>query len=371
MDLERSAGFIDAERRPTTRYGLTAKWAGDIARSRELLEEAAAKARENGDASGTVVLYYLAWLHLIAGEWERALERADESRQVAIDAAREGDAAAALITRAIVEAHLGRLDDAQAGLAETSGLAHDTERGVADDAVIWAWGAALVASSSGRPQLAVDQLEPVLERLRERGLEEPGYHPWFPTYTDALVQVGRVDDAERVTERFEVQAVRLERRWALAMCAQFRGQIAAARGDLEGALQALHRAVELHNGVGRPFDRASTLLVCGQVLRRAKRRRDARETLEESPREFERLGAALSAEKARAELDRIGGRVPAGGLTPTEERIAALVATGKSNKQVAAELFITVRTVETNLSRIYAKLGLHSRGELAAWVARS
>jgi DNA-binding NarL/FixJ family response regulator len=75
----------------------------------------------------------------------------------------------------------------------------------------------------------------------------------------------------------------------------------------------------------------------------------------------------LWAEKAREELSRVGGRAPASSeLTPTEERIAALVAAGKSNKEVAAELFLTVRTVETNLSRIYAKLGVRSRTELAA-----
>ena len=371
VELEGKAGFIDAARRPTTRFGLTAKWAGDIPLSRELLVHAASRAREDGDASGTVVLYYLAWLHLIAGEWERALERADESRQTAVDAARDGDAAAALVTRAVVEAHLGRLDEAQQHLDQTRLLAHDTERGLADAyAVPWAWGAALVASSSGRPEAAVERLEPAMAELRERGLDEPGYHPWFPTCVDALIQVGQVDDAETLTGWLESHAVRLERRWALAMCAHFRGQIAAARGRLDEAVRALDRAAELHEGVGRPFDRAWTLLVYGQVLRRAKRRRRARETLEESLREFERLGAALWAERARAELERIGGRAPSGGLTPTEERIAALVAVGKSNKQVAAELFVTVRTVETNLSRIYAKLGLHSRGELAAWLSR-
>ena len=371
LELERTAGFMDAERRPTTRYGLTAKWAGDIERSRELLEEAAAGAREDDDASGAVVLYYLAWLHLIAGEWERALERADESWQIAVDAARDGDAASAVLTRAIVEAHLGRLDQAQAHLDETSRLLQDAERGVADDAVLWAWGAGLVASSSGRPEIAVEQLEPLLTGLWEQGIEEPGYHPWFPTYVDALIQVGRVDDAEERTAWLEERAVRLERRWALAMCAHLRGAIHAARGNQEDALRALERALELHEGVGRPFDRAWTLLLYGQTLRRAKRKRPAREALGEALEEFERLGAAVWAERARAEVARIGGRAPSGGLTPTEERIAHLVAAGKSNKEVAAELFVTVRTVETNLSRIYSKLGLRSRGELAAWLARA
>jgi len=206
--------------------------------------------------------------------------------------------------------------------------------------------------------------------LQTRRLDEPGYHPWLPTYVDALIQTGRTDDAEALTAWFETRALRLERRWALAMSAHLRGAIAAARGELAGALQALEQSLDLHEGVDRPFDRAWTLLLYGQTLRRARRRSGARETLGQALREFERLGANIWAERARAELGRIGGRAATDGLTPTEQRIAALVAAGKSNKQVAAELFVTVRTVEKNLSRIYAKLGLHSRGELGAQLRR-
>jgi DNA-binding CsgD family transcriptional regulator len=372
LELEKQARFIDAERRPITRYGLTAKWADDIPRSRELLERAAARALKDEDASAAIVLYFLSWLHLIAGEWERALERADESRQIALDAGRDGVAGGALLTRAIVEAHLGQLDEARVHLDQTRELAREAKSGLLDAyGVLWAWGVALVALSSGQPQVAVDELVPAVKRLQERGLEEPGYHPWFPTCVEALIQVGRVDDAETLTAWFEERAVRLQRRWALATCAHAGAAIAAARGDLDHAIQELERALQVHESVDRPFDRTCTLMLYGQTLRRAKRRRLARETLTEALSGFERLGAPLWADRARGELARIGGRAPSGGLTPTEGRIAALVAAGKSNKEVAAELFVTVRTVETNLSRIYAKLGLRSRGELAAWLARA
>src|ERR687895_196023 len=86
--------------------------------------------------------------------------------------------------------------------------------------------------------------------------------------------------------------------------------------------------------------------------------------------QFDRLGAELYAERTRAELSRISGRSPSGGLlTPTEQRIAELVAEGRSNKEVAAATFVTAKTVETNLSRIYAKLGIHPRTELARRIA--
>jgi DNA-binding NarL/FixJ family response regulator len=115
-----------------------------------------------------------------------------------------------------------------------------------------------------------------------------------------------------------------------------------------------------------PFDRGRTLLALGEVQRRAKQKRAARVSLEAALATFEELGAKLWAEKARAELARISGRAPAGGLTPTEQRIAELVAEGGSNKEVAAALFVTVKTVERNLTRIYEKLGVRSRTELAS-----
>lgn len=109
-----------------------------------------------------------------------------------------------------------------------------------------------------------------------------------------------------------------------------------------------------------------TLLVQGTLERRAKRRAQARKTLCEALELFDSLGAPLWAEKAAAELARIPGRGPASSeLSETERRVAELVAQGLSNKEVAATLFVTVRTVEANLSKVYAKLGVRSRTQLA------
>jgi DNA-binding NarL/FixJ family response regulator len=95
--------------------------------------------------------------------------------------------------------------------------------------------------------------------------------------------------------------------------------------------------------------------------------RNARATLEDALEIFERIGARIWADRARAELGRLGGRAPSGDeLTPTERRVAELVAEGRTNKDVAAALFVTVRTVESNLTRVYSKLGVRSRTELAA-----
>jgi DNA-binding CsgD family transcriptional regulator len=115
-----------------------------------------------------------------------------------------------------------------------------------------------------------------------------------------------------------------------------------------------------------PFEVARTLLAEGVIERRRKQKRAARESLERAAAVFDDLGAKLWADKARAELARVSGRRPGGHeLTETERRVAALVAEGLANKEVAAALFVTVHTVEAHLSRIYRKLGIRSRRELA------
>src|SRR6266508_5017453 len=139
------------------------------------------------------------------------------------------------------------------------------------------------------------------------------------------------------------------------------------RGDLERAFAAFDDALAAHERSVHPFEHARTLLALGATQRRAKRRAAARATLEQALGIFQRLGAPLWAEKARAELARIGGRAPAPlALTTTEERVAEMVAAGSTNREVADALFLSVHTVEANLKRIYRKLGIRSRTELAS-----
>jgi DNA-binding CsgD family transcriptional regulator len=115
-----------------------------------------------------------------------------------------------------------------------------------------------------------------------------------------------------------------------------------------------------------PFERARTLLVWGRLLRRAGRRSDARGVLTEALAVFDQVGAPAWTKRARAELDRLGGkRAAADELTPTESLVAGLAASGISNSEIAERAFLSVRTVEANLTRAYRKLGIRSRGGLA------
>jgi DNA-binding CsgD family transcriptional regulator len=152
----------------------------------------------------------------------------------------------------------------------------------------------------------------------------------------------------------------------LATAARCRALLSAATGDLPAALEAFEQALVEHDRLPAPFERARTMLAYGSTLRRAKRRRAAREMLEAALGILQELGGAAWVEIARSELNRVPIRRGSGDdLTVAEQRIAALVAEGKTNKQVAAELFVTVNTVEAALTRIYRKLQVRSRTELS------
>jgi DNA-binding CsgD family transcriptional regulator len=229
----------------------------------------------------------------------------------------------------------------------------------------------LLELSLGDPAAALERLEPLVRDLEEAGLREPAAMRFVPDAIEAMLAVGRLSDAERLLRRFESRSARLDRTSARAVAARCRALVLAARTDFEGALAHLEGALEQHQRAPIPFDSARTLVALGATRRRARQKASARAALGAAAEEFDRLGAELWAREARAELARIGGRPPSGGrLTPTQRRLAELVSEGLSNKEVAAALFVTPKTVETQLSRIYAKLGIHSRTELARSLAK-
>ena len=180
--------------------------------------------------------------------------------------------------------------------------------------------------------------------------------------------LGRRDEARVLLDDLDRLSAELERTWVQVIACRSRGLLSTALGDIEAAYEALERGLSLDR-LGQPFERARTLLVLGAVQRRDKKKRAAREALESALRTFRQLGAELWASRAQAELSRIGGRPPASGLTPTEERVAALIASGRTYKEAADELFISPKTVQWNLSKVYRKLGIRSRAELPARLA--
>jgi DNA-binding CsgD family transcriptional regulator len=209
-------------------------------------------------------------------------------------------------------------------------------------------------------------LWPLVEGVLTVGIREPGVLRFVPDEIEALIAIGETDTARSILEPFAVQAERLGRTWALATAERGRGLLHASVGELPEALAAFARALEHHARLDEPFELGRTLLAQGQAIRRVKKWGLARESLGRSLEIFERLGAALWADKATSEMGRIGGRAPGPlDLTPTEQEVAELVGRGLTNREVANALFLSVSTVEANLRRIYRKIGVRSRTELS------
>jgi DNA-binding CsgD family transcriptional regulator len=144
------------------------------------------------------------------------------------------------------------------------------------------------------------------------------------------------------------------------------GLLSARRGDLDGALAACEQALAEHDRCGMPFERARTLLVLGRVQRRTNMRGQALATLDEALALFGDFGASEWAARTRGELERLGRRAGSpDSLTPTEARVADLAASGLANGEIAERAFLTTKAVEANLTRVYRKLGIRSRGGLA------
>jgi DNA-binding CsgD family transcriptional regulator len=213
-------------------------------------------------------------------------------------------------------------------------------------------------------------LGPVCASLPADGAFDPGYARFVPDDVEALVALGRTDEAQRVLAPFADRAAALDRPWALGATGRCRALLYAAAGELDAAQETVDAALAAHDRAPLPFERARTLLVAGSVRRRLRRRREARAALEEAQAEFTRLDAVVWAGKAGAELGRIGGRTGSPlDLTDAERRIAEQVAAGLSNKVVAAALFLSVSTVEAALWKVYRKLDVRSRTQLAARLA--
>jgi DNA-binding CsgD family transcriptional regulator len=330
-------------------------------RLRQSYEDAVARGDE---WSAPLVLSNLAVAEYLQGRWQDAAQMAEEGFEAALQTGQRQYQAFSLSVQALVRASFGLQTEARADAEDAVALAGERAMAAARIHALWALG--ILELSLGHAEEVVRLIRPERERQLAAGVGEPGSIRFVPDEIEALVALGRTGEAETLLVWLEERGRALDRASALAAAARCRGFLALARRDTDGALASFGEALAEHDRVSIPFERARTLLAQGIALRHARRRRDARAALEEARAAFASLGAALWEEKADAELGRIGGRRAAGGeLTPAEERVAALVAEGHTNKEVAAALFLTERTVEFHLTHVYRKLDVRSRSELA------
>jgi len=363
VEIEEPALPIPTMRQPSYDVAFARVWSDDLEEACRELEEVRQRAMVQGDESSLpFILSYLSLAECLSGRLERAMRVADEGVEVAVTAGQEIGHAFVCSARALAASCLGLADAARSD----AGVAlHLAERGTMFAEMTSQWALALLDLALDSPAQAHERLGPLVERLEAAGVGEPCSVRFVTDEVEALVRIGELERARSVLNRHEERAQRLRRRSSLAACARCRGLLANAEGDFGGAVALFGNALESYSVLPLPLERARTMLALGVAQRRANQRRAARESLGEALAVFERLGARLWADRARVELVRIGGRAASTGeLTPGEQRIAELVAQGKTNKEVAAILVVADRTVESALTQIYRKLDVRSRTEL-------
>ena len=344
-------------------------WSFDLRGARRQLESIDREWSARDERVSAQAHWYLSLIELWAGRLDRASECAERAREIGVLYGRgETEDPQNLFPIALVHAHRGELESAREAAEVGLRLAE------AFGALLPGFPAVLglVASWGGGAAEAVRCFERAEDAARRVEWLEPGLVWWRADYVESLLELERTARAVGLLEEWEAMAASLGREWVLAQAMRCRGLVAAADGEIDDGLALLEEAARRHAVAGDPFGRARAHLALGRVLRRARQKRAARAAGEQALAAFEELGAHGWAERARAELGSIGGRRRAVGLTPAERRVAALVAEGRTNREVAAALFLGERTVETHLSHIYAKLGVRSRTELArVYVASS
>jgi DNA-binding CsgD family transcriptional regulator len=341
LTLEDPGRVVPLQSRPSVVAGCLQLYVGRHAEARERLVALRGKLEEQGDESDLAyLLMWLSWLETRAGNLDTA---ADLAEAAAANAALTGTRlmyAWARLQGGYVHAHRGEVEEARAACAE--GAAYVERSGTGLLGVWIAASLALVELPLGNPRGAWEACE-------------------------ALIALGQLDRVEPLLADLERRGRELDRAWALACAGRTRGLLLAARGDVQGALESFERALTEHERIELPFERARLLLARGLVERRARRRTRSKATLEEALAEFERMGARPFAERARSELGRIGLRRSNGDeLTASERAVAELAAAGHTNREIAAQLFISPKTVEARLGRTYRKLGIRSRAQLGS-----
>jgi DNA-binding CsgD family transcriptional regulator len=365
LALEHAPRWSQILGRPDWIHGLLVQWSGDLHAASERFAVLYDDAVQHGDEHALpFILFHVARIELLLGDWEAAREHAREADETTLESGQVGERPYSLAIMALVDAHLGLVEDARARIDEALPMSEVMGAAPAGIELLAMRGfLELSCSEWAEADRTLEQARAMAQRI---GLNEPSLFRFHGDAIEAKIALGLLDEARARLDELESLAERHDRSILRALAGRCQGLLSAAERDLPAAYTALAAALEHHAAAAQPFEEARTLLVLGSVRRRDRKKRATRESLDRAIEIFDRLGASLWSARARAELERIGGRASVGELTPTEQRVAELIARCLTYREAADALFISPKTVQWNLSKIYRKLGVRSRGELAA-----
>ena len=364
LELEDFQTEIPISFRASAVNALMLMWTGQLDEAAAQMDAVRRRHLERGaDTEMFFVSLNSTMLNLMRGCYREAAEDATDSYE---RAERLGGSdylrSMGLTMRGAVAVYTGREAEARADLAAAidAGLRSRSLTSGLDVKIL-----AELELSLGRYAEALALLQPLLAAFDVTPNTEVNVSSYLPIAIEALVMLGRLDEAEPFIDALDRNGRERDRAWMLANAACCRSLLLAARGEVDAALCEAHRSLTEYDRLSMPLERARAQLVLGQLQRRQRQKQVAAATLNEALHTFDELGSPLWAERARAELARTNV-APGRGLelTPSEQRVAELAASGMTNRDIGAKLFVSAKTVEANLTQIYRKLGIRSRAEL-------
>jgi DNA-binding CsgD family transcriptional regulator/tetratricopeptide (TPR) repeat protein len=340
-------------------------WAGELDSARLQINSLQQRLLQSGTEIDIVwAANEAAMINIYLGRYDEAAALADDAMQRAEQMGGRHLLVGLWASQAMTAAYAGRELDAR----NAARSAIETARSTGALFQITTPTAALgfLEVSLGDYSAAVAALQPLISSFDPTHGTEIVVGGYLPDAVEALTALGRADEAEPLAAALEYNGAHHDRPWMLAVGARCRSHLLAARGELEAAERAAHEAIDHHRRLPMPFEKARTQLLLGQLQRRRRRKQAAEVTLRDARETLGRLGTPLWVKRAEVEIERLNVPVADGvGLTAAERRVAELAAGGRSNKEIAAELFIAPKTVEMNLSSVYRKLGIRSRAGLS------
>jgi DNA-binding CsgD family transcriptional regulator len=366
LDLEDPDTAAAATFRASAVAAVVGGWAGQLDSAREQMHKVQQRLLQSGTEIDIVwAANEAAMIDIYRGRYDDAAATVDDAVQRAEQMAGKNQLIHLWASQSRIAAYTGRAGDARTAARSAIDLAVSTGSNFLVVTPTSTLG--FLEVSLGNYAAAISHLEPLLASFDPAHDTEILTGSYLPDAVEALTALGRLEEAEPLVAALEHNGTHHDRPWMLAVGARCRSHLLAAHGELDAAERAAREAMDQHRRLPMPFEKARTQLLLGQLQRRRRRKQAAEATLRDALETFERLGTPLWAKRAEVEIERLN--VPAAdgiGLTAAERRVAELAAGGRSNKEIAAELFIAPKTVEMNLSSVYRKLGIRSRAGLSA-----